>query len=271
MKNRRVLLCLLSLVGVAGPRVAAAQDAPAYPLEFIARPNTLLAGMLEVRGDFVASVSKDRVLEPFVIAPDLNYGVTDKLQVGLLHASSLCLAGEANGCPMVYQDFTFDVLYNFVRTATQDFNLHAGVDTDLIKHVHGTESETHVAVALRAGVFGSILLGSQFAIYVDPSISVGVTERDSGNKESFSIPIRPTLQALPELAIFIDTGVGGPFEDLGDNLVVPLGVGANFALSNLLDLGVQFLFLDLVRADGDPTGAADERAVVVYAAYRLGR
>ena len=44
------------------------------------------------------NMSADAVGKPFSIAPDIYYGVSDKLSVGLTHDTGLCLAGEENGC-----------------------------------------------------------------------------------------------------------------------------------------------------------------------------
>lgn len=180
----------------AQPAVTAEETGGAYPLEFIKRPNTLDAGMLEVRLDLNASLSKDAAFKPFALAPSVFYGVNDKLQVGLVHTDSLCLASEENGRDMVYKGGTLDGQYNFLRDATKDINAHVQLDFNLFKD---TADDTKVAMVLRLGVFGSILFGEQLALYFDPQIGIGITEHDAGNKESFLLPFRLAYQATPNL------------------------------------------------------------------------
>jgi hypothetical protein len=271
-------LVWLSLLGLALslPRHSWAQDpvveeepvlaaADPYPLEFIARPNTLHEGMLELRLDAIASLSSGAVFKPFILAPSVNYGINDAFQIGILHSASLCLSGTSGGCPSVYNDITVDAHYNFLRDATRDVNVHAGVDVTFIDVL----DDTRIATALRVGVFGSIVFASRLALYFDPFIAIGVTERDLGVDQGFAIPLRLAFQATPELTPFLDVALGGPFSNLGDNLGMPVAIGVNYALSNMFDLGAAIGLLDLLGGD-DYNGAFDRRQVVVYGAYRLG-
>lgn len=278
IRSKMGCISLLGLV-LGLPAAAWAQDSTVttptlegttseYPKEFINRPNTLHAGMVELHLHLIASLSKDAVFKPFVLAPHVHYGVTDKLQIGIVHNSSLCLAGKDNGCPMVYNDTTLDAYWNFIRDDKQDFNLHAGIDGDYVKDTAG---DTKVLLAIRAGVYGSMLLSSTFAIYVDPFLSVGVTERDLGNKESFGIPVRLAFQATPEITPLLDVFFGGPFKNFGDNITLGVGVGVNYAITNMFDIIAEFTFNDLVLPDGAPGSAADNRSLLVGLVYRIGK
>src|SRR5215510_14579538 len=82
-----------------------------------------------------ANLSSDAVFKPFSISPDLWYGATDDITVGLVHSAvgrsgiigaggavagagnALCLAGTDNGCPDVYPGFGLDARYK-LKTGT---------------------------------------------------------------------------------------------------------------------------------------------------------
>src|SRR5262249_3369390 len=73
------------------------------------------------------SLASDAVFKPFSISPDLWYGVTDEITVGLIHSAigelgfiggvgtSLCLTGSDNGCPKVYNNIGAQVRYKLME------------------------------------------------------------------------------------------------------------------------------------------------------------
>src|SRR5882724_3104641 len=74
-----------------------------------------------------ANLSTDQVFKPFSISPDLWYGVTDELSVGVVHSSlgstgfvsnftlfggdALCVSGSDNGCLHPYNNVGIDARY----------------------------------------------------------------------------------------------------------------------------------------------------------------
>ena len=79
------------------------------------------AGMFDVRIFLDINLSKDRAGKPVSLAPDIYYSVSDALQIGLLHTlpmgwqtlpgTGLCLSGKDSGCPHVYNNIGFDLMY----------------------------------------------------------------------------------------------------------------------------------------------------------------
>ena len=246
-----------------------------WPKDIVARPLTLAKGMVEIRGDVFVNLSKELVGKPFAIAPDIYYGVSDKLSIGLTHGLGLCLAGSENGCGEVYNDVGLDVNLSALRDAKMDLALKVGLD------LRGGGAGPFDPMLLQAHL-GAIFKYriDKIAIYAEPTIGIGITERDGtddgmggtagGNKETIAVPVTLGFQATPELFAFLKTGIGGivgpnPFSGGGalldgfaDNYAIPIGVGALFAVSQKLDVGGEFLFPALAGSD---IATSDARAI----------
>jgi len=244
-----------------------------WPTAYVDRPLTLPAGTIQIHADFFGNLGADAVFKPFGLAPDIHYGVNDKLTVGLVHGRSLCLAGEDNGCAKIYDDVGLDVLYGLSHSPKMDLAAHVGVNA---------YSLDPLTLGLRLGVQLKYQM-DKLGIYADPSIGIGVTERDAGNKEIFALPIWIAYQVNGNLAPFVRTGLGGvsiaaatdyngaanldvDMAGFGDTFTIPLGVGAIYGVSNKLDLGAEFDFPGVAGSDAAST---DNRYFLVTANLRL--
>jgi hypothetical protein len=249
--------------GDAAPSEAAAatvEGGPApltkanWPLALVDRPITLAKGLLEIRGNVQVNMSKSAVGKPFTIAPQIYYGVSDVLNVGLTHSTGLCLSGKSNGCAKVYNDVGVDVIYALTLKQFQA-GAHVGV----------------VLGSLDPGVAG-INIGpliqytmGKINFYFDPKVYIGLNKRDAGNKEKLDAPLEIDYQVTPKLAASLFTGIGGPFSHFGDFFTVPVGVGALFGMSTKLDIGGRFVFGNLAGKGG----SADGRGLVIFGNFRL--
>src|ERR1043166_1331962 len=84
---------------------------------------TLPKGRLLLDAYIAASLNSGAVFKPFSISPDLWYGATDDITVGLVHSGlgttgfiggagqSLCLSGTGGGCSDVYRNVGLDARY----------------------------------------------------------------------------------------------------------------------------------------------------------------
>jgi opacity protein-like surface antigen len=254
--------------------VSSAYTKDTWPTAYVDRPVTLAAGMIQIHADFFGNLGADAVFKPFGLAPDVHYGVNDKLTVGLVHGRSLCLAGEENGCAKLYDDVGLDVLFGLSRNAKMDLAAHVGVN------VISLDAGTY---GLRAGVLLKYQM-DKLGIYADPGIGIGITDRDAGNKEYLSLPIMVAYQVNGNLAPFVRTGIGGASlsaisteyngaanldvdgAGFGDTFTIPLGVGAIYGVSNKLDVGAEFDFPGVAGSDAAST---DNRYFLVSANLRL--
>jgi hypothetical protein len=204
------------------------------------------------------------VFKPFSIAPDIYYGVSDQLTLGLIHSaasvgvvgagSGICLAGEEKGCAKVYDNIGLDGIFSLSK-GTVDLAAHAGVLVN---------SFDPMLLSVKLGVLGRFNAG-KLAVVFDPWIGIGVTERDAGNKELINVPVNIQFQATPQLAAWVGSGIFGPLDGFGDAYFVPLNIGALFGVSSKIDAGAAFGFLNI----GGKNSSADFRALNVFANIRL--
>jgi hypothetical protein len=297
MTNRTARLLVSSALGLAlaGSGSAFAQDPPpaegttppaggeATPPPPAAAPAassggatdvTLRQGGIGIDGDLVIGLSKDNAGKPIQIVPNLYYGVSDVLTVGLAHNTGseifqavnvpggrgLCLSGESDGCRKVYNNVAADVLFSFMRSSTMDLAAHGGLDIAAFDPT---------VLQLRLGVKGKTMAGPLVIVF-DPAFYIGLTERD-GNKEAINLPVRLGFMATPQLNLGLSAAIGGQLDGFGDNYSVPLGLGGTFALNSQLDLRAQFAFNELGSASTrlGGIGRADIRTLSVGAVFKM--
>jgi hypothetical protein len=122
----------------------------------------------------------------------------------------------------------------------------------------------HLAVDLGIGVKYS---GGPVAIKVAPQIGIAVNKRDKQPKEFIAVPVQVALQATPELAAFLDTGVFGPTDDFSQAYAVPVGAGTAFAVTPTVDVGAELMFPFVLTGNKD-NKVFDTRRFMIYAAVR---
>ena len=183
---------------------------------------TLAGGTFQATVPIVLNLSKEMVLKPVWVPLALSYGVTNELTVFLNHTTpngavgagfaGLCLGGKDRGCVKANGDSEF---YN---------NTNIGAQYSLLKN-NGIELSGIGALMLHSidPMYLAIDLGVGFkyvaapiSITVSPQIAIGANKRSEGNKEMLAVPLTVAFQATPELAVFLDSGIGGPTEHFGD-------------------------------------------------------
>jgi hypothetical protein len=290
MKNRSAHLVVAAVLGLAvvvllGSGRALAQDgaategappaaptpaapaAPSVSAPVSATEVTLRQGTISVDGDVVMGLSKGNAFKPIQIVPNLYYGVSDELTAGFAHNTNaeifqavstpggrgLCLSGSSDGCAHVYNSFSIDALFSFLRRNTVDLAAHGGVDFVLDPFL----------LSLRLGVKGKVGLGPM-AIVFDPSVNIGLIKRYE-NKEYLQAPVRIGFIVMSRLNVGVSAALNGQLDGFGDNYVVPVGAGATFALNGAVDLRAQFAFDNLAGKNS----SADLRTLSVGAAFHM--
>jgi len=252
----------------AGGEAAATTPPPAVAsvsAPISATEATLHQGAIDVNGDVVMSLSKDAVFKPVQIVPNLYYGVSSELTVGFAQnpfaeifqttGRGLCITGSSNNCAKVYDNFSLDALFSFLRSSTMDLAGHGGVDFLTLDPFF---------LSLRLGVKGKMAAGP-LAIVFDPSVNIGLTKRSDGNKEALTLPARIGFMATSQLNVGLSIALVGPFDQFGDNYKIPLGLGATYALNSMVDVRAQFAFDNLAGKGG----TADLRTLSIGAAYHM--
>jgi hypothetical protein len=204
-------------------------------------------GLLHSRILLHINTSRDLVGKPISLAPDFYYGVTDSLQIGLLHnlpmgwltrpGAGICLAGTDNGCPHVYNNVGFDLLYGLLFG---DVNLSLHSSFFLLQVADPTP------MMLTVGMAGKIHFSRDFAIFFDPQIGLALNQRDNGNEHQVFLPVELQFQLAAPVALKLLTGITGPLSGFSDAYQVPVGLGIIGNVSSSIDLGVRFAFDNLL-------------------------
>jgi hypothetical protein len=248
------------------PGTTAGYTAKTYPRRYVDRPTTLGKGMIEVQAEVGVGLVKEIEGQPIGIHPDVYYGVNDDLTIGLTHAQGICFNGEVDMAGVtadlcgsgVYDDLGLDALYKVHRKGKLDLAAHGGLDFPAFDPF---------LMALRAGVSGEYLATPDLGIFFDPYFTVGITERDAGNKETVNVPVWAAYQVTPELAPWLRTGIAGPLDGFGDSYAVPLALGALYSLGQQMDVGGEFVLPAVVN--GADVDAFDIKELQLFFNYRM--
>jgi hypothetical protein len=216
------------------------------PTDYNSRPLIPRAGGIAARLDVDVNLTKGSEAKPVNISPAVYFGVSELLSVGAttnVHGeiwgfgnatgpNGLCLGGQDRGCPKAFDNVAADALFGFIRQPGTDAAVRAGVD---FVSLDPSKIAAHVGVLAR-------FRGGPLAVLVDPSVQIGITKRDQGNKEVIYLPIRLGFQTTPDLNVGLVTGLAGPFDNFGDSYTIPIGLSGLLTLGARFNLGVYFAF-----------------------------
>jgi hypothetical protein len=225
------------------------------------------AGLVSARVLLDINLSDGLAGQPISLAPDLHYSVTDTFQLGLLHTGpmgwqarpgvGLCLTGEDNGCPDVYDNVGFDAMYGLVFGKAH-LSAHASLFLD---------SFDPTTANLALGFVGKLHFSDKAALFFDPKIAIALNDRDTQD-DAVYIPFELGFQAAPKTSLKLLTGVLGRLSDFGDSYEIPVGIGVVQNLSKHFDLGARFSFDNLLGAELAGVGRADSRSLAVLVNIR---
>jgi hypothetical protein len=213
--------------------------------------------------------------KPFSVSPDVWYGVTDEVTVGLVHSAvgtsgflggvgqSLCLAGTGGGCADVYHNFGVDARYK-LKTGDLAYAAEGGL------YVASFDPEFTLAVKL-----GLVARWQQAKISVElsPNLFLGVTGRTVGegenevtvNGETLNLPITGLYAVTPKISAALQLGAVVPFEKTGDTYQIPLSIGGHFQVNESINVNLAFS-LPAVAGGGAATGF-DNRSITLGGTY----
>lgn len=255
----------------APPAVAAAAGAAGADQVTLPKGWLLLDAFAEI------NLSSGAVFQPFSISPDLWYGVTDDVTVGLVHSAAgrsgfiggvgdaLCLTGEDNGCPDVYPGFGFDARYRLETGA-------------LVWAAEGGLYVRHLAdpfqLAIKLGAVGRWQSGG-LAIELAPNLFIGLTNRTptvtvgapavAPNREVLDLPVTALYSVTPAITAAVQLGIALPLEDTGDAYAIPLSLGGHYRVDDRLDLTLAFSLPRLFG--GGPQTGFDARSLTLGGTY----
>lgn len=233
-------LILLLVSGVCFSSPAAAQNT-------VRRSFLVPDGYFELTGEparpqiLHIDVSRDNP-GPTSLAPHFYWGASDHVTLGITHRRGFCLSecGERR-----YNDVGFAILAGLTRSHTFELDLHVGLQA--------RSFDPNFAIGIQTGVIGRLSFGSTAFVF-DPSLYVGISQRDAGNREQVVLPFWFYFQASDVVVPFVGAAVVGPLDGFGDAVSVPVEGGMLFEVGRNVDLGFNFRFYNLLGNGGNARG-----------------
>jgi hypothetical protein len=271
-------IAALSLAQVARANTQAETETEAAPAPAAtgeAAQLTLPKGRLLLDAFLEINLSDGAVFKPFSLSPDVWYGATDDITVGLIHSAvgasgfiggvgtSLCLAGTGGNCADVYPGFGVDVRYKL-----KNGELAWAADAGLY-----VRDFSPFQLAIKLGAVGR-WHKDKIAVELAPNLFFGVTNRDAStdpmvvsvaNQETLNLPVTALYAINPKVSAALQTGLVLPFQATGDSYAVPLSLGGHYHLNESVNLNLALSFPALIGG-GSQTGI-DARTVTLGGTY----
>jgi hypothetical protein len=245
----------------AGPEGAASVTLP--------KGRALLDAFLEI--NLVSGVE----FKPFSLSPDVWYGVTDDITMGLVHSAvgtsgfiggsgeSLCLAGTGGGCTDVYHNVGVDARYK-LKIGDLAYAAEGGL--------YVASFDPTFTMAVKLGLVARWQQG-KIAAELSPNLFIGVTGRTVGegmaevtvNGETLNLPITGLYEVTPKISAALQLGAVVPFENTGDTYRIPLSIGGHFQVNESINVNLAFSLL-AVAGGGSATGF-DNRSLTLGGTY----
>jgi hypothetical protein len=282
------LIVATSLCLVAVQRASAQEDEMTvqgvytkdnWPFEVVNRPLTLAAGMAEIGGDSLRiGISGGEAFdawEPVLLAPELRYGLSGQLQLGITHTfhsffppAGFCLSGEDHKCPKGYNAIGLEAEYALTRGGNLNLSARGGLTSGRFSPDFALGATAGLEIRFRGG---------SIALVVDPNVYFGIVERDTfpfgmeGNThpDYLFLPVTLQYQLNMQAVLFVESGVNAPFKDMGDFFQIPAGLGATYALNNRMDAGLELYFTNIAGKDFGTNEKFDERYIIARIAIRI--
>ncbi len=220
--------------------------------DIVSRPIVLPVGAVAADLTVEINLAHNFWGEPLSLAPDVWWGATDRLTLGLVH-SNASLERFAPGASFCVR--TDDVLYCDAPYRG------SGLDARYLA-VRGD-----IAIAPRARVLvrdiepfkPAITLGAlakwtrgRYAIIVDPYVQLGLANQEQGNRAQLFMPVELALQPTCRWQLALSTGWNTVVASIDDGWHVPLAFGVRARATAHLDIGATLGFPTLLGPQNTP-------------------
>jgi hypothetical protein len=275
MQRLKTLLLATSMVA-AGGSLASADEVGASVSTATASDTdgfVVPKGKLVLDAQLEINLSSGNAFKPVSLAPDLWYGVTDDITLGLVHSSlgetgfigaagdSLCLTGSSDGCAHVYNKVGLDGRIRLKRPLALDVGLYVNSFSDPF------QLDAKIGLDARWA-------WDKLSLELQPSIFIGLTNRapkdamgnpipSEANSETLFIPATVAYRVAPKADLALQAGLVLPFTDTSNTWSVPISLAARFAATPKLGIGLAFTFLDLIGG----ASTADDRSLTLGGTY----
>ena len=251
------VLVLGTLVGLTATAHADSDDIVSRPI-VLDRGHVLavLTAEIELAPHFVG--------KPLQLAPDVWYGVTSRLTVGLIHSDrsldriqtgwTFCATSGDLTCQHFYGGSGVDARY---RILDGDFSLAPRARV-LVRDVDPFKP----AITLGALLHWQ---HARYAITSDPYLQLGLANTDQGNRSQLWLPVALTVQPTCRWAITLHTGYNTELATWRDGWHTPIALEVRARVTPDLDASILFGFPSLLGPQNTPK----RRALFFSIAYRI--
>ncbi len=224
---------------------AARADADHASVDVVARPLVLVSGGIEARLVIEASNDAGKSLaRPLTFAPDVWWGATRQLTLGLIHSNASLDRIDAGR--------TFCVRPGtIVGWRCEHAYRGSGIDA------RWSVVEGNVAVAARMRLVlrdiepwkPAITLGAlararhgRLSVTVDPYVRFGLAHQDEGNRAALVVPLWFAIQPAAHTAVVLHAGYEADIAVARDGWRLPIGIGATRRLGDALEVALEVGF-----------------------------
>lgn len=257
------MLRAVVVVCLAAP---AAAHAEGQARDIVERAVVLRSGALAAELTLEVNLAHNFWAEPLSLAPDVWWGVTDALTIGIVHSGqsvdrfvpggSLCLRTDPLYCDSLYRGSGLDARYLAVARGPLSIAPHVRA---LVRDVEPFKP------AVTMGAIARWTRG-RFAIESDPYLQLGLANTEDGNRAALFVPIQLAVQPTCRWLVSLDTGWNSELRLLRDGWHVPLGVGVRARATAHVDVGATLGFTTLLGPQNTPK----QRALFVSVGWRGG-
>lgn len=245
---------------------------------------TMPGGTLYLNAVAETTLAKGAAGKPISIAPDLWYGASDKLTLGLVHSSrgtsgfltgfvnGLCFRGGSGGGACAAG------LGNIYTTAGAEARIairEGGFALALPIGLYASAFKPDPVLSAKIGLIGRWQAGP-LAVELQPTLFAGLTQRKidmagtkvSNNEDRFGLPLTLLFQLSPAFALAAQTGITMVVEHAADTYQVPAALGLAWLATPKLSVDVAFGLAAVVDANS-MTKPFDSRSLTLGVGYGM--
>lgn len=235
--------------------VCAAHDGNAGPTDPFAPSLVLDENHFAAALTFEANLAPLQVGSPASLAPDLWYGITPDLTVGVIHSDAsidrvpvffepgetICIRLETVSCPRHYHGSGVDGLYAIER-GPLEVALHARF---LIRDVDPIKPALTLGSTLRWRHRWLSIVG-------DPFVQLGLANTAAGNRAELWLPVTFAFAPIARASLELHTGYNTDLAVWNDGYYVPVLVRVRGRVTEQLDVGAGVGFASVIGTQNNP-------------------
>jgi len=257
MRSVTIAVLLVAQIAHADkPRVTKKAPPPAEPQP--PASVTLPEGKVRVDTTVESEVSTNKVAKPVSIAPDLSFGATNELMLGLVTSKfatsgfrgsaggGFCATGTDNGCAHVFNAGGVEGWYALSKGVLATAFGGGPYATNIDQGFYAFK----IGMKARFGV-------GRFVSTLSPSVFVAATKRTDYfgtplDKDIVYAPVSMGVKVTHAATLAVGSGVKGNIQGFDKSWTVPLGVSATYAATADFTVGASWTFGSLVTGGTNP-------------------